>query len=204
MLYLPSLKMPSPIFCRAHPPPEPSGTVSATVAADPVDFEAMATEQNCCTEMQHLLSGSSLRLAFQQAGSQRLVSDVSLEFFVPSSQQNSKKTFICICTTFHTLGVLPLGVLCLLGLSGAASPITSPAGQNPASNASRARSIATPACCHSPYPSLISGLLISTLTWWALYSTVLVATTFSQSLIASKWMKAIPISETSAAACGHA
>jgi hypothetical protein len=40
------------------------------------------------------------------------------------------------------------------------------------------------ACCRSPSPSLSGVLLISTLTWWALYSTVVVATTFSRSLIA--------------------
>jgi hypothetical protein len=33
--------------------------------------------------------------------------------------------------------------------------------------------MATPACCRSPSPSLKGGLLISTLTWWALYSIVI-------------------------------
>jgi hypothetical protein len=37
----------------------------------------MATEQNRCAETQHLLSGSSLKLAVRQAGIQRLVGDVS-------------------------------------------------------------------------------------------------------------------------------
>jgi hypothetical protein len=32
--------------------------------ADPVDFKAMAAEQNRCAEMQCLLAGSSLKLAF--------------------------------------------------------------------------------------------------------------------------------------------
>jgi hypothetical protein len=133
----------------------------------------MATEQNRYTETQCLLSGSSLKLAFQQAGSQRQVGDVYTGVcrpIVPLKLQ--KDIFFCICTTFHTLGGLPLGVLCLLGLSGVASPMTSPAGQNSASTASRARSIATPACCRNPSPSLNGSLLISTLTWWVLYSTV--------------------------------
>ncbi len=77
-----------------------------------------------------------------------------LEFFVPSSQQNSIKTFFCTCTTFPTLGGLPLSVLCLLGLFGAASPMTSPAGQNPACTANRVRSITTPpAATAHPHPS---------------------------------------------------
>jgi hypothetical protein len=65
------------LSCAPPPPPEPSGTVAIAAEADPVDFEAMATEQNRCAETQHLLSSSSLKLAFRQAGAQRLVGDVS-------------------------------------------------------------------------------------------------------------------------------
>jgi hypothetical protein len=43
----------------------------------------MAVEHNRCTEMQHLLGGSSLKLAFQQAGAQRLVGNISMEVFHP-------------------------------------------------------------------------------------------------------------------------
>jgi hypothetical protein len=35
-------------------------------AADPVDFEEMAAEQNRCLDMQRLLGGTSLKLAFCQ------------------------------------------------------------------------------------------------------------------------------------------
>jgi hypothetical protein len=115
------------------PPPlllEPSGTVAAAAEADPVDFEAMASEQNRCAETQRLLIGSSLKLVFRQAGAQRLVGDVSTGVFRPIvHQQNSKNTFFCICTAFTTLGDWPLGASCLLGLSGAASPTMSPAGK---------------------------------------------------------------------------
>jgi hypothetical protein len=45
----------------------------------------MAVEQNRCTETQRLLDGSSLKLAFREAGVQRLDGDVSMEFFVPLS-----------------------------------------------------------------------------------------------------------------------
>jgi hypothetical protein len=107
------------------------------------------------------------------------------KFFVSSSQQNYERTIFCICKAFPTLlGGWPLSALFLLGLSGEASPTTSLAGQNHACTASRARSTATPACCRSPSPSISGALLISTLTWWALYSTIVVATTFSRSLIA--------------------
>ncbi len=75
----------------------------------------MATEQNRCAETQRLLSGSSLKLAFRQAGVQGLV--VSMGVFHP------------IVKAFPTLGGWPLGALCLLGLSGAASPTTLPAGK---------------------------------------------------------------------------
>jgi hypothetical protein len=74
--------------------------------------------------------------------------------------------------------------LCLLNLSGAGSPTMSPTRQGPVCTANRARSIPTPSCCRSPSPSLSDGLLISTLTWWALCSTVIIAISFSPSLIA--------------------
>jgi hypothetical protein len=65
MLYLPGLKIVVADFLSCPPPsPEPSGTVAAAAEADPVDFEAMATEQNRCVETQCLLSGSSLKLSF--------------------------------------------------------------------------------------------------------------------------------------------
>jgi hypothetical protein len=51
------------------------------MAADPVDFEVMAPEQNRCTETQHLFGSSSLKIAFWEAGAQRLVGDVSKGIF---------------------------------------------------------------------------------------------------------------------------
>jgi hypothetical protein len=59
-------------FVLAVPPPPPpseSGkTVTTSAAADPVDFDAMAAKQNRCAETQRLLCGSSIQLAFCQAG----------------------------------------------------------------------------------------------------------------------------------------
>jgi hypothetical protein len=51
--------------------------------ASPIDFEAMAAEQNHCQETQRLLSGSFLTVTFHQAGAQRLVGDVSTGVFQP-------------------------------------------------------------------------------------------------------------------------
>jgi hypothetical protein len=70
-------------FVPLPTPPEPPGTVAATAAADPVDFEAMTTKRNCCAERQRLLGGSSLKIYFRQAGTQRLFGDVSTGVFCP-------------------------------------------------------------------------------------------------------------------------
>ncbi len=102
----------------------------------------------------------------------------------PLSQQNTGNTLLCICTKFPILGGSPHGVLCLLDLFGVGSPTTSPTGRGAVCTANRARSIATLACCRSPSPSLSEGFLISTLTRWALCSMVIIAISFSPSLIA--------------------
>jgi hypothetical protein len=51
MLYLSGLKnVVADFLSRPPPPPKPSGTVAAMVEADPVDFKAVAAEQNRCAE----------------------------------------------------------------------------------------------------------------------------------------------------------
>ncbi len=93
--------------CRFFVPPpsqELPGTVATAAAADPVDFEAMAAERNRCTETQHLLSGSSLKLAFRQAGTQCLVGNVSMGVFHPIIPAKFRKDIFCICTAFPILG----------------------------------------------------------------------------------------------------
>jgi hypothetical protein len=95
MLYLPELKNVVADFLSPPSPslPKASETVAALVVADPIDFEAMAAEQNHCAETQRLLSGSSLQLAFRPAGAQRLAADVSTGIFHPIAPKNSEKTF---------------------------------------------------------------------------------------------------------------
>jgi hypothetical protein len=77
MLYLPGFKNVVADFLSRPSPPEPTGNVAAAAAADPVDFKAMAAEQNIWAETQHLLSGTYLKLAFCQAVAHCLAGDVS-------------------------------------------------------------------------------------------------------------------------------
>ncbi len=93
MLYLPGLKNFVADFLSRPSPPEPTGTVAAAAAADPVNFEAMAAEQSSCAETQRFLGGTSLKLAFCQAGAHRLAGDVSQAFFVPLSRKSSVEIF---------------------------------------------------------------------------------------------------------------
>jgi hypothetical protein len=62
-------------------PPHTAGSVAATTAADPVDYEEMAAEQQRCPETQRLLGGTTLKLTFRQTGPQRLAGDVSTGTF---------------------------------------------------------------------------------------------------------------------------
>ncbi len=79
--YLPGLKNGVADFLSC-PNQTTAGSVAATSEADPVDFEEIA-EQNRCPETQDLLGGTSLKLAFNQTGAQRLAGDVSTGNFHP-------------------------------------------------------------------------------------------------------------------------
>jgi hypothetical protein len=57
LLYLPGLKNVVADFL-SRPYQTTTGSVAATSAADLVDFEEMAAEQNHCPETQHLLGGT--------------------------------------------------------------------------------------------------------------------------------------------------
>jgi hypothetical protein len=63
--------------------PPRTGTVAAMAAADPVDFKEMAAEQNHCPETQHLLGGTSLKLAVCQTGAECLAGNISTGTFCP-------------------------------------------------------------------------------------------------------------------------
>ncbi len=186
ILYLPGLKNVVADFL-SRPNQRTAGSVAATLAADPVDFEEMAAEQNRCPETQRLLGSTSLKLAFRQTGAQRLAGDVSTGNFRPIVPLKFRKN---IFDHFHNVahsGRLAPVVLFRLGLCGAVFPATSPPGPAGVYPASRARSPATHAW--SPSPSRNGVFLIYMLIWWAHCSTVIILIIFSPSLIArpSEW-----------------
>jgi hypothetical protein len=76
LLYLSGLKNVITDFL-SHPNQTAAGSVAAMSAVDPVDFDEMVAEQNCCPETQCLLGGTSLKLGFRQTGAQRLAGDIS-------------------------------------------------------------------------------------------------------------------------------
>jgi hypothetical protein len=101
MLYLLGLEnIVADILSHPSPPPVPESpeTVAALAAADQVDFEAMVAEQNRSAEMQRLFGGSSLQLAFHQAGTQHLAGDVSTGIFRPIVPKKFRKD---ISSNFH-------------------------------------------------------------------------------------------------------
>jgi hypothetical protein len=181
LLHLPGLKNVVADFL-SRPPPKSAGTVATTTAADPVDFEEMAAEQNRCAETQHLLGGTSLKLAFCQTGTQCQGGDVSTSVFRPIVPL--KLIFLLIFLTLLTLGGLPSIVLFHLGLCGMYYPATSPPGPASAWLASRPISTATHAWPPRPSPSLNNVFLTFMRIWWAHCSTVIVLIIFLPSLIA--------------------
>jgi hypothetical protein len=97
ILYLPGLKNVVADFL-SRPNQINAGSVAAASAADSVDFEEMAAEQNRCPETQR--PGTSLKLAFRQTGTQRLAGDVSTGNFHPIVPLKFRKNFF---DHFHNL-----------------------------------------------------------------------------------------------------
>jgi hypothetical protein len=77
MLYWPGLKNVVVDFLVSHP--QPTGEFVAAAA----DFELMAVKQNRSPEMRRFLGGSSLTIAYRQAGTQHLVCDIFTDVFHP-------------------------------------------------------------------------------------------------------------------------
>jgi hypothetical protein len=181
ILYLPGLKNAVADFL-SRPNKTTTGSVAATSAADPVDLEEMAAEQNLCPEKQLLLGGTSLKLAFRQTGAQGLAGDVSTGNFRQLFPSISEKTFLSIFTMSPTPGGSPPVVLFHRGLCGAVFPATSPPGPVGVWPASGVRSTATHTW--SPSPDRNGVFLIYMLIWWAHCSTVIILIIFLLSLIA--------------------
>jgi hypothetical protein len=152
-LYLPGLKNVVADFL-SRPNQITAGSVAAVSAADPVDSEEMAAEQNSCPETQRLLGGTSLKLAFCQTGAHRLAGDVSTGNFRSIVPLKFRKNILIIFTMSLTPGGSPPVVLFHLDLCGAAfqrrhrlGPRVSglPAGQGPPSH--------TPGSPPHPHPA---------------------------------------------------
>jgi hypothetical protein len=98
-LYLSGLKNVVADFLSC-PPPQTTGSVAATTAADPVNYKEIAAEQHRCLETQRLLDGTSLKLTFRQTGAQRLDGDVSTGTFRPIVPLKFRKA---IFDNFHNV-----------------------------------------------------------------------------------------------------
>jgi hypothetical protein len=168
----------------SRPPQQTTGSVAATTAADPVDFEEMAAEQHCCPETQCLLCCTSLKLAFCQTGTQRQAGDVSTGTFHPIVPLNSEKPFLIISTMLLTPGGLPPIILFHPGLCGADFPASSPPGPAGVWPARGARSTAIHAWPPNPSQSLNSIFLTFKWIWWAHCSIVTISIIFLLLLIA--------------------
>jgi hypothetical protein len=92
ILYLPGLKNVVADFL-SRPNQTTAGSVATTSAEDPVDFEEMAAEQNCCPKTQRLLGGTSLKLAFRQTGAQHLTRCFHRQFSPNCSLKFRKNIF---------------------------------------------------------------------------------------------------------------
>jgi hypothetical protein len=152
------------------PIPWITGPVSATMAADPVDYEEMAAEQHRCLETRRLLGSTPLKLAFRQTGAQRLAEDVSTGTFRPIVPLKFRKA---IFDHFHNVAH-PRRLASRRIISsrfvwrGLSSYITA--------WACGARSTATHAWPPSPSPSRSE---IFMLIWWAHYNIVIILIIFS-------------------------
>jgi hypothetical protein len=173
MLYLPGLKNFDADFLSL-PNQATTGSVAAASAADPMDFEEMAAEQNCCPETQRCLAGD--------------VSTGNFRTIVPLKFRKN------IFDYFHN--VAHLGRLASRRIissrfvwRGLSSDVTAWA------RGCLARQLGKIHCHNawfpSPSPSRNGVFLIYKLIWWALCSTVIVLIIFLPLLIAhpSGWKR---------------
>jgi hypothetical protein len=86
MLYLSGLKNGVADFLSCPPPPR-------CVATTPIDFDAMATEQNRCPEMQSLLAVHPSALLFAKQALSAWLGMSPRVFFAQCWRKNSEKTF---------------------------------------------------------------------------------------------------------------
>jgi hypothetical protein len=202
-LYLPGVKNVAANFLSPFPTAlEFTETVATSAAADPVDFEAMAAEQDRCAETQRLPGSSSLHLAFRQAGTQRLAGNVSTGFFCPIVPQKFRKYIF-----FHFHNISHPGRLASRRMvssrfvwRGLATDIT--AWSRACLHCQQAKihpSLPQPVPIPQRHFSHLHIYLVGPLQYSSGCNFIFTVTDRT-----SKWMEAIPVSDTSAAACAKA
>jgi hypothetical protein len=175
------------------------------VATDPVDFEEMATEENHCAETQRLLCGTSLKLAFRQTGAQRLADDVSTGVFRQIVPLKYRKD---IFAHFHNVAhPWEAWLLLYIFIQVCAARIIQPhhrldpqvpglpVWQDPPPHTPGPQPIPIPQRC---FPHLHVDL-VGPLQYINSFNYIFIITDRT-----SKWMEAIPLAWTSAAACAKA
>jgi hypothetical protein len=175
MLYLEGLRHVVADFLSRPSPPEPTGNVAA---ADPVNFEAMAAKQNSCTETQRLLGGTSLKLAFCQAGAHPLDGDVSTGVFSPFVPQKFRRDIFLNLHNISHPGRLASHRLVSSRLVWRSlfSDITAWTQSCSAASGARFTAMSDFSRCRSPPHNVVS--LISTLIWWDHCNVVIIVLTF--------------------------
>jgi hypothetical protein len=131
---------------------------------------------------QRLLGGSSLNIAFRQAGAQCLVGNVSMGVFAQLSLKNSEQMFFFKLHNISHPGRLA-GRRMISGFVWGDLSRDVNTWVRSCLHCQQS-STAMPACCCSTALSLNSGLLISALIWWDLHIKEITAIMSSLSLIA--------------------
>ncbi len=193
--------------CRFFVPPKPNNhwISRRCVGGRPSGFGREATEQNRCPETQRLLGGTSLKLAFRQTGTQCLAGDVFTGNFCPMVPLKFRKN---IFDHFHNVAHRGRLASCHIISSrfvwrGLSSNVTARARGCPACHWGKSHSHTRLVPLPFPIPQRRFSHLHVDLVGPLQYSNNLyyIFNTIDRT---SKWMEAIPLLETSAAACAKA
>jgi hypothetical protein len=165
----------------------------------------MAAEQGRCPETQHLLGGTSLKLAFCQAGTQRMAGDISTGTFRPIVRLKFRKD---ILAHFHNVAHPGRPASCRIISSrfvwrGLSSDVTAWAHGCLACQRGKIHHHTRLALQPIPIPqrrfSHLHVDLVGPLQYSNNFNYIFTITDCT-----SKWIEAIPLSDTSAAACAKA
>jgi hypothetical protein len=203
LLYLPGLKNVADFFSRPPPPPleqsPPRWRQIQWILKRWPPSKTVAQKCSVCWAA-HLLNWLSARQALNA-----WLATFLLALFAQLFPSSSEKNFSPIFLTLLTPGGLPPVVLFHPGLYGADFPATSPPGPAGVWPTSRARSTATQAWAPQPIPipqrrfSHLQVDLVGLLQYSNNFNYI-----FTIIDRTSKWMEAIPLPDTSPAACAKA